>query len=710
MNVLEISHRIVIAGSLSAALLLTACGEQVEAPIPKATTDAAQHESMQHGKMEHSAVEHSAVEHSAMQHEGMQHVVATRDSDEAVGMQVDDFQLLDHTGAAQRLYYHDNAPAIVIMIQGNGCPIVRNIMPSMHAVSEKYAAHGVKFFLLNSNIQDNQKSISKEVAEFGYKLPVLVDEHQLVGEALNVSRTAEVFVIDPVTRKVVYHGPIDDRVTYENQKESAEHTYLANALDAVLAGEEITEAEVNAPGCLINFPEKTQRLQHANISYHDTIAPLLEEKCVGCHQAGGIGPWAMTSYEMVKGFAPMIREVLRTDRMPPWHADPNVGHFLRDRSLSSEQIKTLVHWIEAGAPRGEGADPLTIPREPLVDWPLGEPDIIIDIPAFTVAATGLVDYQYPVVANPLTEAKWIRASTVKVGSRETVHHVLTGLLEEMPADGNGQKVQSKWGAQIAGYAVGAESLIARKDMGTYMPTGGAIGLQMHYTSYGKEATDQTQIGLYFYDKKPELMIRNSVVIDVSIEIPPNTASHEEVAYLSFPKDAELYYAFPHAHYRGQSSTLTLLTPDGKEELLLSLPRYDFNWQRSYEFATPVDVPAGSKLVARYTYDNTAQNPANPAPMEKVFWGEQSHEEMLFTAISYRWKDENTTDQKPDYEELFRRGQVFGMMDDNLNDILERDELKGYVGKQLAGNFDQLDRNHDGGISRKEYAVTEMAKN
>lgn len=696
MKAIKLGGRIIAAGSLAAVFLLSACGQQAEAPA---------------SAEQNSSTATAPATTTTDKHAGHMMMASASDTiSSAVGMQVDDFQLLDHTGAAHRLYYYDNAPAIVIMTQGNGCPIVRNVMPSIHTVSEKYAAQGVKFFLLNSNIQDNQQSISEEVAEFSYKLPVLVDENQLIGESLNVSRTAEVYVINPITRKVVYHGPIDDRVTYENQKKAAEHNYLADALDDIIAGKKVAVNSANAPGCLINFPEIALKAQHASISYHDTIAPILEEKCVDCHQKGGIGPWAMTSYEMVKGFAPMIREVIRTDRMPPWHADPNVGHFIRDKSLSSEEIKTLVHWIEAGAPRGEGSDPLDFEREQKADWPLGEPDLIVDITPFTVPATGIVDYQYPVVPWPLKEGKWLRDSTVKVGSRETVHHVLTGMLKEMPASGRGERLQSKWGAQIAGYAVGAESIIARDNMGTYIPPGGAIGLQMHYTTYGKEVTDKTQLGLYFYDEVPKLMMRNSVVIDVSIEIPPNTASHEEIAYLAFPRDAELYYAFPHAHYRGQSSTLALRYPDGKEELILSLPRYDFNWQRSYEFAEPISIPAGSKLIARYTYDNTAQNPANPAPLEKVSWGQQSHEEMLFTAISYRWKDETTAERKPDYEKEFKSARVFGMMDDNLNDSLEKSELKGRIGKRLAANFDKLDRDHDGSISRKEYSVMEMAQN
>ncbi len=631
-------------------------------------------------------------------------IPVTSNADDIIGMRVDDFQLVDHEGAAHRLYYYKNAPAVVLMTQGNGCPIVRNAVPALREVRDAYVDQGVKFFLLNSNIQDNQQSIAAEVEEFGFDMQVLVDEYQLVGESLNVTRTAEIFVIDSTSRKVVYHGPVDDRLTYQTQRAQAKHHYLVDALEAVLDGRRVETAQVDAPGCLINFPERTNRSQHANISYHDTIAPLLEKNCVECHQAGGIGPWAMSSYEMVRGFAPMIREVIRTDRMPPWNSDPNVGHFIGDRSLSAAEIKTLVHWIEAGAPRGEGPDPLARTREPITKWPLGQPDLVLNLPPFEVPATGIVEYQRPAIVNPMTEGRWLRASTIKVGSRETVHHVLTGHMKEMPA--NGKSSERYWGVSVGGYAVGAESSIARENVGAYIPAGGAIGFQLHYTPYGKSVTDRSQIGLYFYkeDELPEFMIRNSVIMDISIDIPPETARHSEVAYLTFPEDALLYYAFPHAHYRGQSSTLSIRYPEGNEQLLLSLPRYDFNWQRAYEFVDPVDVPAGSKLIARYEYDNSKQNVANPDPSLRIHWGEQSHEEMLFTALSYRWKNETSADPRPQNQRLLHSTRLFGMLDDNIDNVLEKHELKGRPGRRFAANFDRLDRNGDGALTLEEYSA------
>ncbi|THD59348.1 MAG: hypothetical protein E8A49_16805, partial [Phenylobacterium sp.] len=376
-----------------------------------------------------------------------------------------------------------------------------------------------------------------------------------------------------------------------------------------------------------------------------------------------------------------------------------------DKRLSPDEIKTLVHWVDEGAPRGEGTDPLGAVKRVAAEWPLGKPDLIIDVPAFTIPASGVVDYQRPAVAGTLTEGKWVRASTVKPGSRQGVHHLLTGWMEEMPKDGHSS--ETKWAASLgAGYAVGAESSMEPANAGVYLPPGGAYGFQMHYTPYGKEVVDKSQVALYFYDKPPELIMHSVVVMDPTIEIPAGEARHKEVAYVQFPHDALLYSAFPHAHYRAYSSDLWIQYPDGKMKLLLSLPRYDFNWQRAYTFAEPIKVPAGSRLVAHYVYDNSARNPSNPDPKINVSWGEQSFQEMLFTNLSYRWVDE-TSKHRVDYDEEMGKTRLLGMMDDNLDGKLEKAELKGNMGRQLLKYFDVLDKNHDGALDADELAAAQQ---
>jgi hypothetical protein len=614
-------------------------------------------------------------------------------------MRVDNFMLVDAGLNAHELYRTSDKSAIVLITQMNGCPISRSQAPAYKELQQQFAGKDVEFLMLNSSLQDKREAILQEAKDAGYDMPILMDSNQLVGEALGVQRTAEVYVINPKTWQVVYHGPVDDRSDYGGGQKKVEHRFAADALTALLGGQPVQQASVQSKGCLIDFPAKAKVAQ---ISYAHDVAPILEKNCVSCHQKGSIGPFAMDNYEMVKGFAPMIREVIRTDRMPPYNADPHVGKFSDSRNLSPAESKTLVHWIEQGAPRGDGPDPLAAKQRVAQDWPLGKPDLILDVPAYTIPASGVVDYQRPYVLNPMTEGKWIKASTIKVEQRQAVHHLLTGYLKDVPAAGTTAN-ETRWGVSVGGYAVGAESEVSPVNAGVYLPPGGAIGMQAHYTPFGKEVTDHSKIGLYFYKagETPKMVMHNSVVVDNSIVIPAGEARHKEIAYIEFPHDAVLYSAFPHAHYRGYASDLWIRYPDGKEKLLLSLPRYDFNWQRDYTFAEPVKVPAGSKLIAHYVYDNSKENPANPDPKKTVVWGDQSWEEMFYTAVHFRWVDETSDHMLPQYDQELNQTRMMGMLDDNLDGKLQKAELKGQMGDTLLKYFDVLDKNHDGALDKSE---------
>ncbi|MEM5518491.1 redoxin domain-containing protein [Henriciella sp. AS95] len=662
-----------LAMSVAAAALMTACSQSSN---ETETAQTAHEMDMQHGEA----------------------------PDVDVADFVDNFTLIDQNGEAHELFYHADAPAIVIMTHGNGCPIVRGAVPDYQKIADQYEAQGVKFYMLNSNLQDTRDDVKAEAEEYGITLPVLIDENQLIGESLGVVRTAEVFVLDPAKGfKVVYHGPIDDRQSYERQKAEADNHYLTDTLDQVVAGEEVTvEGPALSPGCLVNFPERDAKDEHVNISYASDVAPILLDKCADCHAVGGIAPWAMTDYQTVRGWSPMMREVIRTDRMPPWNADPHVGNWKDDKSLTSDEIKTLIHWIEAGSPRGEDqTDPLQEADLHAPEWPLGEPDLILTLPAYDVPPNGIIDYSYPIVENPLTEDKWLKASTIKAGSREVVHHVLSGYMSEIPEDGRGST--GRWEFSTGGYAVGAESTVAEDDIGTPFPAGGAVGFQIHYTPVGKPVTDETQIGFYFHDEVPKYVSRSSVILDASIEIPPGEARHMETAYLEIPHDAILERVFPHAHYRGYAADMSIRYPDGTEELLISLPKYDFNWQRGYEFAEPVDVPAGSLLISNYIYDNSENNFANPDPDAEVTWGEQSHEEMLFTSFTFRWAEETSDNRKDAYQEELEGNRLFGAMDDNIDGKIELAEMKGMMGNRMKPAFPMLDQDKSGDLSKKEFS-------
>ena len=602
-------------------------------------------------------------------------------------MRVSNFLLVDQNLEAHELYRLADAPAVVIVTQANGDAVTQKLAPELNRLAADYGKKGVEFMMMNSSLKDSMEAIQAEATKVGYKIPVMMDSNQIIGESLGVSRSAEAIVINPKTWQVVYHGAV---------------AAMPAALDALIAGKAVAAAAPASAGAAIAFPA---RVQKASLTYVKDVAPILEKRCVACHEEGGIGPFAMNSYAVVKGFAPMISETIRTDRMPPYHADPHVGKFSDSKRLTPEETKTLIHWVEAGSPRGEGDDPLAKAHLVAADWPLGKPDLVFNIPSFKVAASGVVDYQRPYTVNPETQGHWIRATSVKPGDRQAVHHVLSGWMSDKPAGKTSN--EGMWRQSVGRYAVGSEADVYDGTIGTYLPAGGAIGFQMHYTPYGKETVDNSQIGVYFAKEPPKYIMRQTVISDPGIDIPANAGHHMEMAYQEVPKDAILYDAFIHAHYRATASDLWLQTPDGKKKLLVSLPRYDFNWQRAYTFAEPVKIPAGSKLIARYWYDNSKRNPHNPDPSIEVTWGEQSFQEMLFTQVDFRWVDETAAAQI-DSDGRFADTRILGFLDKDLDGKVEKAELRGQIGKALLAQFDTLDANHDGALDRAELKVA-MAK-
>ncbi|MEX1032961.1 MAG: redoxin domain-containing protein [Cellvibrionaceae bacterium] len=549
------------------------------------------------------------------------------------GDKVDNFKLLDHKGNMHELHYFSDKEAVVIMIHGNGCPIARNANHTYKDLRAKYASQGVEFLMLNANIQDNRKSIAKEAKEFDIDVPILVDDTQIVAESLGVERTADTFIVDPDNWKIVYRGALDDRLGYETQKFEASEHYVADALDAMLAGEKVELAHTEAKGCIVSLPEKERRKAHKSISYSEEVAPILIDKCLTCHRDGGIGPFAMSDYNMIRGFAPMIREVIRTQRMPPWHADPHIGEFANDRSLTNEEIKTLVHWIEAGAPRGDGPDTLAQYKHDWPEWVMGEPDVIIDIPASAVPATGVVDYLYPNAENPLDEDVWVRAVEIQPGSRQALHHVITtfGVLDDEARNG----FRPLGG--LGGYVPGNSDEQFPEDTGVLLPKDAVFNFQMHYTTFGKAVTDKSRLGIYLHEQKPKYPLDSIVLMNPMLKIPPHAKEHWETkASQPLERDIYLYSLLPHSHFRGKAANFRVKYPDGSEEVLLSVPNYDFNWQTTYHLKEPKLLPAGSVIVYNQAWDNSTQNPANPDPDREVPWGEQTWDEMLFGNLKFRY--------------------------------------------------------------------------
>ena len=627
----------------------------------------------------------------------------------AIPEKVGNFQLTDHTRLAHELFYFDYAPAIVVMSQTNGSKLSREAAGELAKLQAAYKDKGVLFYMINSNLGDSREEAAAEAKAQKFAMPVLMDELQLVGEQLGYEREGEIFVITPKDGfKVAYHGPLDERFSKAspNLKAAAKDAYVAKALDAVLAGKPVANPRVDVKvGKTVAFPERGKAAEHANISYSKEISAILQDKCVTCHQDGGIAPFAMNSYEVVKGFAPMMLESVMAERMPPYFADPHIGTFQNNHALSAEQNKTLIHWLEAGAPRGSGPDTLKENAGKAPEWPvsLGKPDVVVQLPSFNVPSSGTVEYQTMQVDNPFQGDVWLKAIAIKPGDRTVLHHVTSN--HSPDRDAPRPKIP---GGSVGSYTPGAEPQVIASGAGAPVPAGGKLRYSMHYTTTGKAASDATQIGYYVLKEKPEFIKRSTVISDFTLKIPKGEARHEEIAYLEFPADAYLYTLYPHSHYRGWHVELKQKTPDGKEKMLLSLPKYDFNWQRDYDPVEPILVKAGTKLIANWVYDNSEHNKANPDPTINVTWGEQSWEEMMYFRVNYRWADETTSNLRNDLQSKLMESRTIGALDNNADDLVQKDELTGTMASMKA-RFADLDLDRNGGLDKKELAAGNVSR-
>ena len=534
----------------------------------------------------------------------------------ATSKQVPDFAMLDTRGRYYQLRRNEAKVAVLFFVS-NGCPIARQSISRLRQLQEDFAEKGVRVWLVNSNTGDDRNSIRKEAEEFDYKfLPALLDETQGVAAMLGVQRTGTAICIETKNYSVIYQGAIDDQMVEGAQKPQASEHFLRDALTRHFAGEKIANSSTVARGCLITFDKEP-------ISYSSKVAPILAQKCFGCHSTGNIGPIKFANYEKVRGVSDMIQEVVLSRRMPPWHADRHYGAFSNDNSLTLDEARTLLRWIEQGASRGAGEDPLTSAVPPSTDWALGKPDVVVTLPEVQkVPATGVLDYRHIKVNAPFEEDVWIKGVIAKPGNTRVVHHIIVRVRAP------GQKGDNPDDAFLIGWAPGAPEIYFPEGTGKFVKKGSVLDFEMHYTTSGKDEEDQSSIGLYLHKEKPPMQLKTHAAYSLDFEIPPAVGLHTTSAKYVFERDSYLFDMSPHMHLRGSTFKFEALYPNGKRETLLNVPRYDFKWQHTYRLKEPKRMPKGTWIICTGSFDNSSLNPDNPNPNIPVFWGDQSFNEMF----------------------------------------------------------------------------------
>ncbi|HEY4308453.1 MAG TPA: redoxin domain-containing protein [Pirellulales bacterium] len=570
-----------------------------------------------------------------------------------IGRKIDAFVAREFRGKETSLADFSDKRLVVVAFLGTECPLAKLYGPRLAQLSDEYASREVAFLGVDSNRQDSVTEIGHYARTHNIDFPLVRDTGNVIADKFGAVRTPEVFVLD-ADRVIRYWGRVDDQFGFQGQgiayqRNKPQSRDLENALDELLAGKQVSQPVTVAQGCHIGRVK--QPTGDGEITYSKDIATILNDNCVACHRSGQIGPFPLTSYDEVAGWAEMIHEVVSEQRMPPWHADPRFGHFRNDAKLSDQAKEQIFQWVSAGAPEGDPRDLPPAPR--FVDgWMIPTPDQVVymrDKP-FEVPAQGTVEYQRFVVDPGWTEDKWIKAIECHPGNTAVVHHIIVYVVPPgVTPIGAAGRVQSNW---LGAFAPGLRPEVLDDGLARYVSKGSKLLFEMHYTANGSPQQDRSFTGFVFADPKSvkkEVAVQNAG--NFTFKIPPHEANYPVEADYQFRQDTLILTLSPHLHVRGKDFLYELLYPDGKKETLLSVPRYDFGWQTTYELAEPKVAPRGSTLHCTAHFDNSEDNLANPDPNAEVHWGEQTWEEMMFGWFEMALVNQDLT--KPVSESAFR---------------------------------------------------------
>ena len=388
------------------------------------------------------------------------------------------------------------------------------------------------------------------------------------------------------------------------------------------------------------------------VTFHKDVEPLLQARCQSCHRPGEAAPMSLLSYAEVRPWVKAIKEAVLVRKMPPWFADPAHGSFANDRRISQQEIDTLVAWADSGAKEGDLKD-APKPVAFAEGWAMGKPDLTIEMPEpYEVPASGTVEYTYLVVPTGFTEDRRVQQVEVRPGNRAVVHHIVMIVrppgvkyipdaqighayvppkkeTPHKPDTGQGLLQGGQGGIEIAGvYVPGGLPYVLKPGQARLIPKGSDIIFQMHYTTNGKAAADRSRVGFIFAKEPPQERVVNAYVANMNLHIPGQEADHQVNARVTLYQDTQLLSMFPHMHVRGKSFEYRAAYPSGETEVLLTVPKYDFNWQLTYYLKEPKLLPKGTVIECIAHYDNSANNRFNPDAQSDVYWGDQTWEEML----------------------------------------------------------------------------------
>ncbi len=553
------------------------------------------------------------------------------------GERVADVRFTDIDGKPGNLSSLGGTRGTVIVIRDAECPVSQRYAPRLVEFEKSYGPTGFNFVYVDATPHGAAEARAN-AAKYGLKGRVVLDTDKKLLGALRARSSSEAFVID-ANGTLRYRGAVDDQYGITFHKDAVSKSWMRDALHAVIANKVVAEPMTDASGCMYDADLDAPGAARP-ITYHNRVSRIIQQKCESCHRMNGQAPMPLQNYAQVFERRAVVSFMTSERRMPPWNANPKVGEWANDASLSKAELSDLLAWVKAGAPQGKVAE-APVKRAYVPGWAMGQPDAVVQIPdTFRIPAQGVVQYKYTYIKTNFDSDKWISALEILPTAPKVVHHVIVFL--EEPGRKASNDPTRKPGDPVAGGGIdGFFAATAPGSPFTSFPVGAAkklpkgawLKLQIHYQPNGLEQVDRTRIALRFADDSTAVNgqfaeVESKSAFNVRFAIPPGDPNHQVVASTTFRQSGNLISLFPHTHLRGKAWKIELVKPDSSRTLLLDVPRYDFNWQTFYTFKTPVHVEPGMRLVATAWYDNSKSNPFNPDPTKTVRFGEQTFEEMM----------------------------------------------------------------------------------
>jgi hypothetical protein len=569
-----------------------------------------------------------------------------------------DARALDIEGHVQTI---GETPVSVVVFLDTECPVANQYVPELAAMAKRHPEAAIFGVISNASVTRAQALEHRK--KFQIEFPEIFDASGELAARLKPTTTPEAFLIREGA--IVYRGRIDDRwEKLGRQRERDPKKDLEEALVAAIAGTEIAVPRTEPVGCL--FQGASDGAIPSSVTYARDVAPIIAANCTGCHHEGGIGPFALETYEQVKKHAKTVGVATETRYMPPWHAAAGVGHFHDERRLSDREIAIVGSWVKAGMPEGDLVD--LPPRHSFGDgWALGEPDAVVSMPqAYEVPASGSDVFRAFVLKVDVPEDRYVTGLEFKPGAGSVVHHCIfyldnTGAAraKEEKAGGFGYPAFGGPGilpsGSLGGWAPGAIPSWLPDGTGRLLKAGSDIVLQMHYHPSGKAEKDQSKIALYFARKPVSKPVNWIVVGNTRIDIPPGEKDYKRHATTTLPVPVTVIGITPHMHLIGREMKAKAVLPSGEVVPLIDAD-WDFKWQDQYLYKRPFRLPAGTKIEVEALYDNSTDNPQNPSdPPRRVHFGEQTMDEMCFCflTVAFDSKADQRKARRAVFEEKFR---------------------------------------------------------